>query len=336
VSLSTFGLGFIPGYQTIGIAAPILLICARLLQGFSAGGEFGGAASFVAEHSPVRRRGVLVSLIESSALAGFLLGLAIVLILRAVLPADAMIAWGWRIPFWAAGPLGLIGLYIRLRLDESPEFQKLKAEKSVAKAPLRESVVRNWRPVVVIFGVVIIHNAGLYIVLTYLNTYMTKQLGLSAILAAGATLVILVVAVVFIPVAGALSDRVGRKPLLAGAAIGFAVLTYPMLVLMGTGSYGLVVLAGVVLSLLMACYIGAALATYTEAFPTRMRYSAFSLSYNFSVSAFGGGAPFYGTLLVSQTGNKLSPAFYVIGAALASLIAVIALKDRSRSELELA
>ncbi|MQA06858.1 MAG: MFS transporter [Streptosporangiales bacterium] len=335
MSLATLAIGFIPGYQTIGLWAPALLVLARFLQGLSGGGEFGGAASYVAEHAPARRRGFYVSLIESSALAGFLLGIVVVLILRGLLPAEAMNDWGWRLPFLAAGPLGLVGLYIRLRLQESPEFQKLEAQHSVAKSPLRESLTRSWRSILVVFGLVIVHNASLYIILTYFNTYMTEQLGISAIGASVATLIVLVVTVVVIPIAGALSDRVGRKPLLLAAAIGFAVLSYPMLLLMNQGNYAVVVIADIVLALLLSCYLGAALPAYIEAFPTRMRYSGFSVAYNLSVAVFGGGAPFFATLLVTSTGNLLSPAFYVIGAALASLVAVVALKERSGSELEL-
>ncbi|MQA86148.1 MAG: MFS transporter [Streptosporangiales bacterium] len=333
MSTATFLIGFIPGYRTIGLWAPILLVAARLVQGFSAGGEFGGAGTFLAEHAPDRRRGFVVSWVVSSALAGFLLGLGIVLVLTSALSEAAMTSWGWRIPFLVAGPLGLIALYIRLRLEESPEFRNLEAAGEVAQAPVRESFTRTWKTMVQVIGLVVIHNASLYIILTYMLTYMTDQLKLSQTAASVSTLVALAVSVGTIPLFGALSDRVGRKPLMTSACVAFVLLSYPLLAAMGAGSYLVTVLAQAALGAVMAAYVGPGIAAYTELFPTRVRYTGFSVSYNVSVAIFGGGAPFFAVLLVSVTGNTLSPAFYVMGAAVLSLAALATTREKARESL---
>ncbi|MBA3792849.1 MAG: MFS transporter, partial [Rubrobacter sp.] len=232
MSVSTFVIALVPGYATIGIWAPILLVLARLLQGFSAGGEFGGASAFIAEYSPDNRRGFLVSWLEFSTLIGFILGSTSVLVLSSVLSEDALTSWGWRIPFLLAGPLGLIGLYIRLRLDDTPEFRALESAGEVSQSPFRETITQNWRPILQVAGLVIIQNAGFYIVLTYMQTYITEQLGFSTTSASLSTVLTLLVGMALIPPLGALSDRVGRKPVLMASCVGFVVLTYPLFLLL--------------------------------------------------------------------------------------------------------
>src|SRR3712207_1531733 len=142
---ASLGIGLLPGYATIGIWAPILLVALRLLQGFSVGGEYGGAGSCVAEYSPDERRGYMVSWLMFSTLIGCLMGSVVVTALSALLSEDAMSTWGWRIPFLTAGPLGIVGLYIRLRLEETPEFRALESTGEVAQAPLKEAFVENWK-----------------------------------------------------------------------------------------------------------------------------------------------------------------------------------------------
>src|SRR5918992_4869146 len=191
---ATFAAGLLPGYATIGIWAPILLVFLRLVQGFSAGGEFGGASAFLAEYSPDDRRGFLVSWIEFSAVGGFLLGSASVLLLTATIGEEALGSWGWRIPFLLAGPLGVIGLYIRLRVEDTPEFRALERSGEVSGSPFRETITQNWRPILQVIGLVIIQNAGFYIVLTYMPTYFSEQLGFSSTASSLSSVFTLVVA----------------------------------------------------------------------------------------------------------------------------------------------
>ncbi|MBA4115783.1 MAG: MFS transporter [Rubrobacter sp.] len=333
MSLSTFAIGLLPSYASVGVLAPALLVIARLLQGFSAGGEFGGASTFLAEYSPDDRRGFLVSWLEFSTLIGFLLGSLTVLLLNTVLGPEAMIAYGWRIPFLLAGPLGIIGLYIRLRLEDTPEFKALESAGEVAQSPLRETLTHNWKPILQVAGLVIIQNVGFYIVLTYLQTYISGQLGYGATYASLSTVLTLLLAMAIIPPLGALSDRVGRKPLLIASCVGFAVLTYPLFLLMNQGSLVNAILAHMALGALLAVFISTSIAALTELFPTRVRYGGFSIGYNFSVAIFGGIAPFLATYLISATGNPLSPAFYVIFGAVATLLVILTVNETAGTRL---
>jgi MFS transporter, MHS family, proline/betaine transporter len=333
MSISTFVIALLPGYATIGIWAPILLVAARLLQGFSAGGEFGGASAFIAEYSPDNRRGFLVSWLEFSTLIGFILGSTSVLVLSSVLSEEALTSWGWRIPFLIAGPLGLIGLYIRLRLDDTPEFRALESAGEVSQSPFKETVTQNWKPILQVAGLVIIQNAGFYIVLTYMQTYITEQLGFSTTSASLSTVLTLLVGMVLIPPLGALSDRVGRKPVLMASCVGFVVLTYPLFLLLNAGNLAGAIAAHVALGALLAVYLSTTIAALTELFPTRVRYGGFSIGYNVSVAIFGGAAPFLATYLISVTGNPLSPAFYLIAAAIATAVTLLTIKETARTPL---
>ena len=333
MSISTFVIALLPGYATIGIWAPILLVAARLLQGFSAGGEFGGASAFIAEYSPDNRRGFLVSWLEFSTLIGFILGSTSVLVLSSVLSEDALTSWGWRIPFLLAGPLGLIGLYIRLRLDDTPEFRALESAGEVSQSPFKETITQNWRPILQVAGLVIIQNAGFYIVLTYMQTYITEQLGFSTTSASLSTVFSLLVGMALIPPLGALSDRVGRKPVLMASCVGFVVLTYPLFLLLNAGSLAGAIAAHVALGALLAVYLSTTIAALTELFPTRVRYGGFSIGYNISVAIFGGAAPFLATYLISVTGSPLSPAFYLIAAAIATALTLLTIKETARTPL---
>jgi MHS family proline/betaine transporter-like MFS transporter len=333
MALSTFVIGLLPSYATIGIWAPLLLVVARCLQGFSAGGEFGGASTFLAEYSPDERRGFLVSWLEFSTLIGFVLGSTLVLFLTTVLPDEAMTSWGWRIPFLLAGPLGIVGLYIRLRLEDTPEFRALEETGEVSQSPFRETLVENWKQILQVGGLVIIQNIGFYVVLSYMTTYFQDPLGFSATAASLSTTITLLVGMVLIPPLGALSDRIGRKPLLLASCIGYAVLTYPLFLLLNTGSLFAAILAQVALGALLAVFISTSIAALTELFPTRVRYGGFSIGYNFSVAIFGGSSPYLAQYLVSTTGNPISPAFIVIGGAVATLLVVLTVRETAGTDL---
>jgi MFS transporter, MHS family, proline/betaine transporter len=268
-----------------------------------------------------------------STLIGFLMGSVVVTALSAILSEDAMGSWGWRIPFLIAGPLGIVGLYIRLRLEETPEFRALETTGEVAQAPLKEAFVENWRQILQVAGIAIIHNVGFYMVFTYMPTYFSEELGFGStvsfvsIVLAGLTGLALVVPL------GALSDRVGRKPLLLTSCVCFALLTYPLFLLMNTGSLLGAILAHLALAVIEAIFISTSIAVMTELFPTRVRYGGYSIGYNFSVAIFGGSAPFLATWLISTTGNPLSPAFYVIFAAVATLLTVLTVRETARTDL---
>lgn len=334
MSGATLAIGLLPTYHAMGVAAPALLLLFRCLQGFSAGGEYGGGATYLAEYAPDERRGVVVTFIVWSGVLGFLLGSITVTVLQAALPADAMASYGWRIPFLMAAPLGLIGLYIRLRLDDTPEFTELRAENKVAKQPLREAFTTSWRQILVVFGLFLIFNVGYYVVFTFLPNYLIKPLGYGTTQAfVSITLASLVALVLTLPFA-ALSDRIGRRPMLIAGSACFVVFAYPLFLLVNSGSLTAAITAHCILAAIEAVYISAAVTAGVELFATQVRYSGFSIGYNVAVAGFGGTTPYVVTWLTARTGNVMVPAFYLIVAAAVSLATVLVLRETAGKPLK--
>jgi MHS family proline/betaine transporter-like MFS transporter len=250
-----------------------------------------------------------------------------VTLLSAALGDAAMDSYGWRIPFLLAAPLGLVGLYIRLRLTDTPAFEALADSDDVATSPLREAVQTAWRPILQVIGMMIVFNVGYYVVFTYLPTYFIKTLHFSKTSAFGSITVACAVAIVLIlPLAG-LSDRIGRRPLLIAGTLAFAVLAYPLFLLLNSGSLGGAIAAHAALAVIESVYISVAISAGVELFATRVRYSAFSIGYNVCVAAFGGTTPYMVAWLTGSTGNNMAPAFYVIAAAVVSLVTVLTLRE---------
>ena len=326
-SVSTLGIGLLPTHSTIGLAAPVLLVLLRLLQGFSAGGELGGASAFVAEHAPPRRRGYFVSFVEVGSITGFLLGSLVVLLLTVTLGGDQLSAWGWRVPFLLAGPLGVIGLYIRSKLEETPEFTALREKGGLSERPLLESVTGSWRGILSTAGYALFQNAALYVFLTFIPSYQTKNLGYSETIASASSVIAMAVTCVTIPLFGALSDRLGRRTVLGASCVLAIVFAFPLFLAMDAGSAALAVAAHVALGVILAAFLGPTLAAMNELFDTRVRYGGFSIGYNISVSAFGGTAPFLVSLLIAQTGIVASPAFYVIASAVITLAVICCTRE---------
>ncbi|MDT5018271.1 MAG: transporter, family, proline/betaine transporter, partial [Mycobacterium sp.] len=323
MSASTLAIGLVPSYDTIGVFAPLLLLFLRCLQGFSAGGEYGSGACYLAEYASDKHRGFVVSFLVWSVVVGFLLGSLTVTGLEAVLSEGAMDSYGWRIPFLLAGLLGAVGLYIRLRLGDTPEFESLREDGEVSSSPLKEAITTSWRQILQIAGLVVIHNVGFYIVFTFLPSYFTKTLKFTKIDAFVSITVASLVAMILIPPLGALSDRIGRKPLLIAGATGFAVFAYPLFLLLNTGSLAAAIAAHAGLAAIEAVFVSASLAAAAELFATRVRSSGYSIGYNVSVAVFGGTAPYVATWLVDRTGNELAPAFYIIAAAIITLATIL-------------
>jgi MFS transporter, MHS family, proline/betaine transporter len=329
MSGSTFAIGLVPGYDTIGVGAPLILLLLRCLQGFSAGGEYGSGACFLAEYAPDKHRGLVVSFLVWSVVVGFLLGSITVTVLDAVLSEAAMDAYGWRIPFLLAGVLGAVGLYIRLRLRDTPEFEELRDEGEISQSPLRDALTTSWRPILQIFGLVVIHNVGFYTVFTFLPSYFTKTLHFTKMDAFVSITIASVVALILIPPLGALSDRIGRKPLLIAGAVGFVLLSYPLFLLLNSGSLAAAIAGHAGLAAVESVFVSASLAAGAELFATKVRSGAYSIGYNISVALFGGTAPYVATWLTDRTGNELAPAYYVIVAAVISLATVLTMRETS-------
>lgn len=228
MSAATFLVALLPGYRTIGIAAPILLLVLRLVQGFAAGGEPGGAATFLAEYAPSRRRGTYVSMWHVSSFAALVCSSGLVLFLHEVMTSEQLLAWGWRIPFLLALPAGLIGLYIRLRVEDTPEFRVLQSESATAQSPLRELIRHDLPSLVRVFFLAAIQQFGFYTVFVYLASFLQVEGGFSAGFGTLVTVLAVVAAMIAVMPFGALSDRVGRKPVLVGSCVVLAVGAVPL------------------------------------------------------------------------------------------------------------
>lgn len=326
---ATFCIGLLPSVETIGVLAPILLIVLRAVQGFSTGGEYGGAATFMAEYAPDRKRGFLGSFLEFGTMGGFALGSLIVLLGETFLGHDGMMEWGWRIPFLIAGPMGLIGMYLRSKLGETPVFEEaeeLDATQDSALGGLKDLLTSYWRPILTMAGLVIAVNVVNYTLLSYMPTYLEGTGGMEYQTVLTISFVTQFGMMLLIPFAGSLSDRLGRKPVWRISLIGLIVMSVPMYMLMSRGVWG--TLIGIsVLGLLYVLQLATISATFPAMFPTKVRFAGFAITYNVSTSLFGGTAPSVNEALIEATGSSLVPAFYMVAACIVGLIAVHFMKE---------
>ncbi|MFI8963772.1 glycine betaine/L-proline transporter ProP [Streptomyces sp. NPDC053493] len=345
MALGTFAIGLIPSYASIGFWAPALLVLLRMVQGFSTGGEYGGASTFIAEYAPDRRRGYFGSFLEFGTLAGYVGAAGLVTALTAWLGADTMEAWGWRVPFLVAGPLGLVGLYLRMRLDETPAFQKLESESAPAseaadtvetttKGDLGKIFREQWRALVLCVALVGAYNITDYMLLSYMPTYLSDELGYSETHGLLVLLLVMVLMMLLITRVGHLNDRFGRKPVLMAGMLGFLFLSLPAFLLIGQGGVVAITAGMLMLGLSLLCMLGTMSAALPALFPTHLRYGSLSVGYNVSTSLFGGTTPLVITALIGATGSSLMPAYYAMGAALVGVVAVACMKETARRPLE--
>lgn len=333
MALATCAIGVLPGYDTIGIFAPISVVLARLVQGFAVGGEYGGASTFVVEYAPDARRGFWASWLEFGAIGGFLLASGITTYLTYVLPEADMNSWGWRIPFLVALPLGSIGLYLRLRLTDTPSFQELTEKKSASRSPVREAFAEHRLRVLICGGIVIYSSIGTYVLLTYMPSYLEQILGMQSATAQFLVFVAGGVLTAGIPIGGALSDRLGRRTMLTAAAIGYLVLAFPAFSLISSGAWGNALIGLLMLTLCHIPVLGTTTATLPALFPARVRGTGVAIGYNISFAIFGGTAPLLMTFLVDATGNLFTPAFYLALVALIALVPVLMSPETARQPL---
>ena len=327
--------GLIPSYGSIGIAAPLLLLLCRLVQGFSTGGEWGGSATFLVEFAPPGKRGLIGSVQQFSVGLALIAGTLTAAVLNGWLTKQQMIEWGWRIPFLIGFVLAPVGLYLRARVAESPAYSRTVANKEVARNPFVESLSTHRLPVLAAFGLSAIGTVGNYTYNIYLPTLATSKLGIAGGTAYTSATVAAIVLTVFTPVMGWLSDRTGRKPILLCSAVFYGLLSYPAFVFLAGKPDGThLVIVQSVSAFLLAMYAGPLCAILAELFPTKVRFTALSIGYGMSVTLFGGLAPFIAEYLIKQTGSPVSPAYFLILAAIVSTVTLALMKDRTNAPLD--
>ncbi len=330
MATATCLIGVLPTYASIGIAAPTLLVLARLIQGFSAGGEWGGSAAFLVEWAPNNRRGFYGSFHPAGIFLGQLSGLGTAALLTSALGNDAMIAWGWRVPFLFGALVGPLGLMIRRTIDETPVFRRAATEAAPSSSD---------RPIWILllhaFCFVAVQSVVVYTFFSYFPTFMQKYLALSASQALWSTTLANAVVLVTCLAAGAISDKIGRKPLMLIHCIAFLVLTYPLMRMLAQGAtFTTVVVIQALLGILTGLFLGSFPAALVEFFPIRRRLTGLGTAYNLSSMIFGGFAPFVATWLIGRTGSPIAVSWYVIFAAALSTIAVLRLRETAPDGLD--
>lgn len=333
MSAATFCIGLLPTHAMIGLYAPGLLLLVRIVQGFSAAGEYAGSSAFLVEYAPPRRRGLYAAVVPASTAAGLLLGSLIAAALSAGLTESQMNSWGWRLPFLLAAPMGLIGRYIRTKLEDTPEFIALSEKDDAVKAPTRALLTSYWRVGLIASGAVVLNAVGFYVILSYMPTYLTEEIGLGKTKSYIATTIALLTYIGFIFLTGMLSDRFGRRKVLMSASVLFILLTVPAFAVLDSKSFAVILVVQVVLGAMLTLNDGTLPSFLAELFPTQVRYSGFAISFNLTNAIFGGTAPFVATLLINITGSKLAPAWYLGAAAIVSLIAVFLAKETAHKAL---
>jgi len=329
----TFLIGLLPTYEQIGIFAPVLLIFLRLLQGIGIGGEWGGAVLMVIESGDPKRRGFLGSLVQ----VGFPLGMVLATIVFAAvskLPESDFLAWGWRVPFLISFLLVGVGMFVRLKLVETPKFRELQNHDEVAEMPIFDVLRRDWRNFLIAVGLKLTEVAWVYILTVFIVFYAASRLGLSRSIILDAVLYAALLELITIPLFGILSDKIGRKPMYAAGAIFSALLAFPLFALLDTKDTLTITLTiAVVMSLTHALMFGPQAAFLPELFGTKVRYSGASLGCQVSAAISGGFAPLIATGLLTWENGTRSISLYLVGLAAVTLLAVIASKETAFRDL---
>lgn len=340
MSGATFLIGCLPSYAMVGFLAPLLLLVLRMVQSFSASGEYAGAATFIAEYAPKNHRGFYCSMVPASTATGLLIGSLFASFMFNTWGADSsfVVDWGWRIPFWLAGPLGLITHYIREHLEDSPVYEKMqddlkKKGMTGEQKPIRSLLTKHLKRTVISFGACMLNAVGFYAVLTYLPNYLETVLMYDPGSASIITNVVLIVYIGFIFLSGRISDAFGRKKMLITACVGFIVCTVPAFILMGTMNFWVILLVELFMALLLTINDGTLSSYLNETFPTEVRFSGFAFSFNLANAIFGGSASYISFALISLTGDNLAPAYYMVVISVIALVAMILSHEHSDLDL---
>lgn len=333
MGISSTIIGFMPSYESIGIWAPILLTVLRVCQGLGVGGEWGGSVLLSMEWGNSKRRGLMASWPQMGVPLGLLFSsLAVSLFIN--VSGTAFLAWGWRIPFILSIVLVIIGLFIRLKVEETPQFQKVLEEKQVARQPVIEVVKENWREIILSALLRMAEQAPFYIFITFVISYGTQQLQVDKQFLVNATLVGAFFSLISVPFFGHLSDKIGRKKMYMLGAIATLIWAFPYYGMLNSGTPVLIFLAIVISLLPHDMMYGPQAALIAENFPTRLRYSGASLGYQLASVIAGGPAPLIAAYLLHTYGTSTAISLYIIFNAVVTIIATSMLKDRSKQDVQ--
>ncbi|PBC35338.1 MFS transporter [Rhodococcus sp. ACS1] len=334
ISAASAAIGMLPTHAQIGIFAPILLILARLVQGFSAGGELAGSATYISESAPPRRRAFYASFNLSGLALGFATAATTAGVVSALTTPEQMSSWGWRIPFLIAVPLGILAMWARNKLEDTPEFREMAENDEVVKSPVREVIRKNPFEVLKVAGVSFAMNGAGNIGLIYMSVYLVKNVGFNAGSVYWLAAIVIGSVALIVPLAGTLADSWGRRPAMAIGLIGFLVLSYPvMLVMEKTSSLVVAGLAYFVFMVPWAFLQAPAMQAFTEMFPRRYRYTGVALGFNIGTVLVGGTAPYLAAQFAEWTGNQQSAAFVVMTVCGIGLIALLRMRETARDKL---
>ncbi|MFT9598389.1 MFS transporter [Mesobacillus sp.] len=326
---ATFAMGILPTYQAIGVAAPIILITLRLIQGLGIGGEWGGALLLATEYAPAERRGFFGSIPQMGVTIGMVMG-TLALWLMSLLPEQQFMTWGWRVPFIFSALLVVFGLWIRKGIDETPEFKEVQQKGEIPKLPIVNTLRYYWKEVLITIGAKVVETAPFYIFSTFIVSYATSTLGFSRSAVLGSVMVSTVITTILIPIMGSLSDRVGRKKMYIAGTLAMMAFAFPYFWMIHQGSVLMLVLATIIGLGIIWAPITAVLGTmFSEIFDAKVRYTGVSLGYQIGAAVAGGTAPLVATALLASFDNSYVPvALYIMFTAVVSLIAIWAVKSR--------
>ncbi|KOG06022.1 MFS transporter [Pseudomonas syringae] len=330
---ATFAIGLLPDYAAIGVWAPILLLTLRIVQGLALGGEWGGAVLMAVEHAPANRRGLYGSWVQIGVPAGTMIANLAFLAIASSLSNEDLLAWGWRIPFLGSVLLIAVGLYIRLNISETPAFNQARETEQQVKVPLMEICQKYWKQVLLGGIATMSTGSSFNIIVAFGLTYGTQTLGFTRPIMLSVVLASCALCIFMLPTFGALSDRWGRKPVIIGGIVAEALVAFPMFWLMDTRELHLVFLGYMLLMTAFAANYGPIATFLAELFGTKVRYSGLSVAYMLSGLLGSAATPIVTTALLNWTGKGSSVAWYMIGSALLSLIALLLLTETFKRDL---
>ena len=332
MAIPTSFIGLLPTYEQIGIFAPILLTVIRLMQGMALGGEFSGSITFLVEHAPQGKKGLAGSYSVMSLVMGILLGSAVATFFANVLDKEDFETWGWRVPFIIGFFIGMIGLYIRSFLDESPDYEHAKEYNQLSEKPVRELLTKHFGKIVLATGLYMAVTIPFYMLTVFMNTFMTKIVGFEMSDSLIINTISMFALLALIPLSAILSDKFGRKPVLLISVIVILLAAYPIFWLICQGSFSLALIGQVFFAAILAFYIAPIPTVLVEIFPTKVRYTGMAIACNLCAAIFGGTTPIIATWLIETTGTNLILSVYIAAAALISLVSVLVYKETGKKK----